>query len=242
MFLVDSVEKRCTGGKKRAVVLLSGGLDSAIACAMAANDGLDLYCLSFDYGQTLKGELERARKLARHYGAKEHKILQIGLASIGGSALTDPGIDIPTDRKENEMADIPSSYVPARNTIFLSIALAWAEVLDADHIYIGVNAVDYSGYPDCRPDFIEAYQFMADRATRRGVEGSPIRIATPLLHLSKSEIVRRGLELGVPYQYTWSCYTGGERPCGRCDSCILREKAFREVGVADPAMAEQRFS
>ena len=238
MFLAISVEERRPGDKKRAVVLLSGGLDSATACAMAANDGLELYCLSFDYGQTLKGELDCAGKLARHYGAKDHKILRLDLASIGGSALTDPSIDIPMDRDENEMADIPPSYVPARNTIFLSIALAWAEVLDADHIYIGVNAVDYSGYPDCRPDFIEAYQFMTDRATRRGVEGSPIRIATPLLHLSKSGIVRRGLELGVPYQYTWSCYTGGENPCGRCDSCVLRAKAFREAGVADPALAE----
>jgi len=238
MFLVDLVEERCSGGKKRAVVLLSGGLDSATACAMAANDGLDLYCISFDYGQTLKGELECARRIARHFGAKEHKILQIGLASIGGSALTDATIDIPKDRKENEMADIPPSYVPARNTIFLSVALAWAEVLDADHIFIGVNAVDYSGYPDCRPEFIEAYQFMADRATRRGVEGSPIRIATPLLHMSKSDIVRTGLELGVPYQHTWSCYTGGESPCGRCDSCVLRAKAFREAGCNDPALAE----
>jgi len=223
---------------KKAVVLLSGGLDSSTVCGLAAKENRKTYALSFDYGQTLKRELLYAKKIAAHFRITEHKIFQMDLAQIGGSALTDERIDIPLDRKEDEMRDIPLSYVPARNTIFLSIALGWAEVLGADSIYIGVNAVDYSGYPDCRPDYIDAYQKMADLATRRGVEGNPIRIKTPLLNLKKSEIILLGHELGVPYRYTWSCYSNGEQPCGRCDSCILREKAFHEADLPDPALVK----
>ncbi len=223
---------------KKAVILLSGGLDSSTVCALAAHENHETSALSFDYGQTLKRELMYAKKIAAHFRITEHKIFQMDLAKIGGSALTEDGINIPMDRKEEEMRDIPLSYVPARNTIFLSIALGWAEVLGADSIYIGVNAVDYSGYPDCRPEYIEAYQKMADLATRRGVEGDPITIKTPLLNMKKSEIIRLGHKLGVPYQFTWSCYSDQERPCGRCDSCILRKRAFHEAGLEDPAMGE----
>ena len=223
---------------KKAVVLLSGGLDSSTVCGLAASENHETYALSFDYGQTLKRELLYAKKIAAHFRISEHKIFQMDLAQIGGSALTDEGIDIPLDRNEDDMHNIPLSYVPARNTIFLSIALGWAEVLEADSIYIGVNAVDYSGYPDCRPGYIDAYQKMADLATRRGVEGDPITIKTPLLNMKKSEIISLGHELGVPYQYTWSCYSESELPCGRCDSCILRIKGFREAGLVDPALFE----
>ena len=235
-FLPDSMGNRDMNRRKRAVVLLSGGLDSSTACGIAAYNGLELFGLSFDYGQTLKKELECAQIIAAHFKVKEHKIINIDLTSIGGSALTDTSIEIPMDRTEEDMLNIPLSYVPARNTIFLSIALGWAEVLDADHIYIGVNAVDYSGYPDCRPDYIEAYQNMANKATRRGVDGRPIEIVAPLLYLKKSDIIKWGMELDVPYQHTWSCYTGSEGPCGRCDSCLLRARAFQEAGVMDPAM------
>ncbi len=185
----------------------------------------------------MRKELEYAEMISRHYDSLEHMVFEIDLTQIGGSALTDTGLEIPVNRSEADMKDIPVSYVPARNTIFLSIALAWAEVLDADSIHIGINAVDYSGYPDCRPEYIEAYQSMADRATRRGVEGFPVEIVTPLLNLSKVEIVRLGLELGVPYEYTWSCYSGDAKPCGRCDSCLLRARAFDELGVRDPALS-----
>ncbi|MDP7264413.1 MAG: 7-cyano-7-deazaguanine synthase QueC [Candidatus Thermoplasmatota archaeon] len=223
---------------KKAVVLLSGGLDSTTVCGIAASENHEIYALSFDYGQTLKRELFYAKKIAAHFRVVDHKIFQIDLAKIGGSALTDDLIEIPLDRKEDDMRDIPLSYVPARNTIFLSIALGWAEVLGADSIYIGVNAVDYSGYPDCRPGYIDAYQKMANLATRRGVEGDPVIIKTPLLHMKKSEIIRLGHELGVPYQYTWSCYSDSEWPCGRCDSCVLRKKGFHEAGLVDPALVE----
>jgi len=227
---------------KKALVLLSGGLDSSTVCALAAKENEKIFTLSFDYGQTLRKELEYAEKISRHYGSLEHMIFEIDLTQIGGSALTDTGLEIPVNRNESDMKNIPVSYVPARNTIFLSIALAWAEVLNADSIHIGVNAVDYSGYPDCRPEYIEAYQRMADRATRRGVEGFPVEIVTPLLNLSKIEIVRLGLKLGVPYEYTWSCYTGEAEPCGRCDSCLLRARAFDELGVRDPALSSYETS
>ncbi len=217
---------------KKAVCLLSGGLDSSTSIAIAKDEGYELYAISFDYGQLHSKELESARAVAEHYGVKEHIIYK--LANFGGSALVDREMEIPTDRSEEEMTDIPVSYVPARNTVFLSIALGWAEVLDADAIFIGVNAVDYSGYPDCRPEFIDAYQRMADLATKKGVEGGNIEIKAPLLEMSKAEIIRRGMELAVPYELTWSCYKGGEMACGRCDSCVLRLKGFREAGYTDP--------
>jgi len=217
---------------KKAVCLLSGGLDSSTSLAIADAEGYELYALSFDYGQLHSRELESARAIARHYRVKQHIVYR--LDNFGGSALLDENMEMPMDRDEEEMADIPASYVPARNTVFLSIALGWAEVLNADAIFIGVNALDYSGYPDCRPEFIEAYQKMADLATKKGVEGGRIEIRAPLLHLTKADIVRRGIELGVPYEKTWSCYRGGEKACGRCDSCILRLKGFREAGYRDP--------
>ncbi len=217
---------------KRAVCLLSGGLDSSTSIAIAKEEGYELYALSFDYGQLHRRELEAAKAIADHYGVREHVIYR--LANFGGSALVDGNMEMPMDRDEEEMTDIPISYVPARNTVFLSIALGWAEVLDADAIFIGVNALDYSGYPDCRPEFIEAYQRMADLATKKGVEGGKIEIKAPLLHMTKAEIIKKGMKLGVPYELTWSCYKGGEKACGRCDSCGLRLKGFREAGYSDP--------
>lgn len=222
---------------RRAVVLLSGGLDSATALAIARAEGFDAYALSFDYGQRHDRELDSARRVAAALGAREHLVLRLDLRAIGGSALT-ADIAVPKGRSVEAMGSgIPVTYVPARNTIFLSYALAWAEVLESQDIFIGVNALDYSGYPDCRPEFIEAFERMADLATRAGVEGtSRLRIHTPLIRLTKAEIVARGTALGVDFALTWSCYE--PRPdglaCGRCDSCLLREKGFREAGVRDP--------
>jgi 7-cyano-7-deazaguanine synthase len=222
---------------RRAVVLLSGGLDSATALAIARAEGFQTYALSFDYGQRHHRELDSARRVAAALGAKEHLVLRLDLRAIGGSALT-ADIAVPKGRSVEAMGSgIPSTYVPARNTIFLSHALAWAEVLECQDIFIGVNALDYSGYPDCRPEFIEAFERMATLATRAGVEGrSRLRIHTPLIRLTKAEIVARGTALGVDFGLTWSCYE--PRPdglaCGRCDSCLLREKGFREAGLRDP--------
>jgi 7-cyano-7-deazaguanine synthase len=222
---------------RRAVVLLSGGLDSATALAIARAEGFDAYALSFDYGQRHDRELDSARRVAAALGAREHLVLRLDLRAIGGSALT-ADIAVPKGRSVEAMGSgIPVTYVPARNTIFLSYALAWAEVLESQDIFIGVNALDYSGYPDCRPEFIEAFERMADLATRAGVEGtSRLRIHTPLIRLTKAEIVARGTALGVDFALTWSCYE--PRPdglaCGRCDSCLLREKGFREAGLRDP--------
>jgi len=218
--------------EKRAVVLLSGGLDSATALAIAAEQGYSCHVLSFDYGQRSQTELNAARAIATRVGVSEHRVLRLHLEDFGGSALTDTDIDVPEDQAEG----IPVTYVPARNTVFLSLALGWAEVLDADAIFIGVNAVDYSGYPDCRPEFIEAFERMANLATRRGVEGDPVRIETPLMHMTKADIIRRGVELGVDYALTLSCYQADAegRACGRCDSCRLRARGFEEAGVADP--------
>ncbi len=218
--------------QKKAVVLLSGGLDSATALAMARADGHEVYAMSFRYGQRHDIELEAAAAVARDRGVAEHRIADIDLAAFGGSALTDPDIDIP----ETASDGIPVTYVPARNTIFLAYALAWAEVLAADAIYLGVNAVDYSGYPDCRPEYIAAFERMANLATRRGVEGEPVTIEAPLIDWSKAEIIRRGTELGVDYARTISCYQADEqgRACGVCDSCRLRARGFADVGVADP--------
>ncbi len=218
--------------KTRAVVLLSGGLDSATVLAMAKAQGYDCYTLAFDYGQRHRSELFAAENVSRTGGALEHKVVKLDLSTIGGSALTDNSIAVPTEAG----IGIPVTYVPARNTVFLSIALGWAEVLDASHIFIGVNAVDYSGYPDCRPAYIEAFQTMANLATKAGVEGRPISIHTPLIALSKAEIVQRGIELGVDYAQTVSCYQANNdgRACGVCDSCRLRRDGFERAGVADP--------
>lgn len=217
---------------KKAVVLVSGGLDSATTLALAQEQGYACYAISFDYGQRHRCELEAASKVAQTAGVVEHKVISLNLDNIGGSALTDTAIAVPDQPTEG----IPVTYVPARNTVFLSLALAWAEVLAADAIFIGVNAVDYSGYPDCRPEFIAAFTRLAKLATKAGVEGHPIGVETPLIHLSKAEIVQQGLRLGVDYANTISCYDPDEagRACGRCDSCRLRAAGFKEAGVADP--------
>ncbi|MGH8398194.1 MAG: 7-cyano-7-deazaguanine synthase QueC [Gammaproteobacteria bacterium] len=219
---------------KKAVILLSGGLDSATTLAIASNDGYPCYALSFAYGQRHSVELAAAARIAKTFNAIEHKTIALDLSSIGGSALTDTRIEVP----ERPAVGIPITYVPARNTIFLSVALGWAEVLGAQDIFIGVNAVDYSGYPDCRPEFIAAFERVAELGTKAGVEGRPFHIHTPLMKLSKAEIIRRGMELGVDYALTVSCYTADAhgRACGRCDSCRLRQQGFRGAGVPDPAV------
>ena len=218
--------------KKRAVVLLSGGLDSATVLAIASSQGYDCYALSFDYGQRAQTELNAARSLVASLSAKEHRVFNLDLAQFGGSALTDSSIEVPSEAEEG----IPVTYVPARNTIFLSLALAWAEVLHADAIFIGVNAVDYSGYPDCRPEFIAAYEQMANLATRNGVTGEPFKIETPLIDLTKAEIIQKGSALGLDYSLTVSCYQSDDegRACGKCDSCQLRAKGFADAGIPDP--------
>jgi 7-cyano-7-deazaguanine synthase len=220
-----------------AVVLLSGGLDSATTLAIANAEGFAPHALSFKYGQRHAAELDAAGAVARQLGVVQHHIAEIDLRSMGGSALTSD-LAVPQDRSEQEIAaGIPVTYVPARNTIFLAFALGWCEVLEAGHIFIGVNAVDYSGYPDCRPEFIEAFERLANLATRAGVEGRRIRIHAPLIALTKAQIIRKGLELGVDFSLTRSCYTPDERgrACGRCDACVLRLKGFAEAGIADPA-------
>ncbi|HVO66753.1 MAG TPA: 7-cyano-7-deazaguanine synthase QueC [Syntrophales bacterium] len=226
------------GHHKKAIVLSSGGVDSMTAMAIAKLEGYDIYSLSFHYGQRHSQELEAAKKIAVSLGAKKHLIIDIDLRVFGGSALTD-SINVPKNRDESEMLkDIPITYVPARNTIFLSYALAWAEVLEVADIFIGVNAIDYSGYPDCRPEYIAAFENMANLATKAGVEGKTlVRIRTPLMHMSKAEIIRRGIELGVDYSITHSCYdpTPSGKACEHCDSCLLRKKGFREAGIIDPA-------
>jgi len=220
----------------KAVCLLSGGLDSATCLALARRQGYACYALSFDYGQRHKVELAAAARVAASLGAERHLTARIGLDLFGGSALTSD-IAVPKARSAAEMSHgIPITYVPARNTIFLSFALAWAEVLESSDIFIGVNALDYSGYPDCRPEYIEAYQRMANLATKAGVEGrTRLRIHTPLLRLSKAEIVKLGHELGLPFGLTYSCYDPAPegRPCGQCDACLLRAKGFQEAGIED---------
>jgi len=222
---------------KKAVVLSSGGLDSTTAMAIARYEGFEIYSLSFSYGQRHVFELEAAQKVADALGVTEHLVINIDLNKIGGSSLTDD-IDVPKERDEQAMTrEIPVTYVPARNTIFLSFALAWAEVLESSDIFIGVNAVDYSGYPDCRPEYIEAFERMANLATKAGVEGiTKIRIRTPLIHLTKAQIIQKGMELGVDYAFTNSCYDPSPQgmACGECDSCFLRKKGFKEAGVEDP--------
>jgi 7-cyano-7-deazaguanine synthase len=215
----------------RAVVLLSGGLDSATALAIAISQGFECYALSVHYGQRHTAELAAAAQIARHLGAREHRVMAVDLAGIGGSALTDPHIDVPLVPS----AGIPVTYVPARNTLFLSLALGWAEVLAAEAIFIGVNAVDYSGYPDCRPEFIRAFQSLARLATKAGVEGAEVGIHTPLIAWSKAQIIAAGAELGVNFAMTVSCYLAGVdgSACGRCDSCRLRAEGFTAAGLAD---------
>ena len=219
-------------GGGRAVVLLSGGLDSATVLAVARDRGYACYALSFDYGQRHRVELDAAARVCAQLGAEEHRVMEIPIGALGGSALTDTDIAVPEDGSDG----IPVTYVPARNTVFLALALAWAEVLSAEAIFIGVNAVDYSGYPDCRPEFIAAFQKLAGLATKQGVEGAPVTIEAPLVDMSKADIIRRGAELSVDYSQTVSCYQADEqgRACGRCDSCRFRREGFSAAGIDDP--------
>ncbi|MFH0859597.1 MAG: 7-cyano-7-deazaguanine synthase QueC [Candidatus Altiarchaeota archaeon] len=229
------------GGK--AVCLISGGLDSAVCAAIARDRGCEIYALTFDYGQQHRREVESAKKIAKFYKAREHMILDAGLGRFGGSSLTS-GDDVPQGKKFEEIKnsiEIPSTYVSARNTIFLSYALAYAETVDADSIYIGANHIDYSGYPDCRPEYFKAFQKMADLATKRAVEGKPVKIEHPIIELDKKAIVKLGIKLNVPFELTWSCYAGRKRACGRCDSCILRLNGFREAGIKDPIDYEKQM-
>lgn len=219
---------------EKAVVLVSGGLDSATTLAQAISEGYVCHALTVSYGQRHEAELQAASKLIGLLGAVEHKVVSLDLGTIGGSALTDRNIAVP----ENSGPGIPVTYVPARNTVFLSLALGWAEVLGSRHIFIGVNAVDYSGYPDCRPEFIAAFESMANLATKAGVEGTTFKIHTPLIHLTKAEIIRRGINFGVDYGLTVSCYAADEQghACGRCDACRLRRQGFIQAGIPDPTV------
>lgn len=227
---------------KKAVILVSGGLDSATTLAIAKEQGYECYAMSFNYGQRHQVELHSAKAISTEMGAVEHKVVALGLSDIGGSALTDDSIAVPQHASDEIEEGIPVTYVPARNTVFLSLALGWAEVLDADAIFIGVNAVDYSGYPDCRPEYIEAFQLMANLATKKGVEGKLIQIKTPLIHLSKAEIIQKGSALGVDYSKTLSCYAPDSegRACGLCDSCHLRQQGFEVASLPDPTIYTPR--
>jgi 7-cyano-7-deazaguanine synthase len=220
---------------KKAVVLLSGGLDSTVTLAIAKSEGHDVHALSFDYGQRHARELESAKRIAEYYDVKEHRLIELDLSKFGGSALTDEFTPIPEARKlEHVGKDIPTTYVPARNTILLSVALGYAEVVGADSIFIGANALDYSGYPDCRPEYFKAFQKVAELGTKIGTEGKSIQIEHPLIDMTKADIVKKGHELKAPLHLTWSCYKGGEKACGKCDSCLLRLKGFKEAGIDDP--------
>jgi len=224
----------------KAVVLVSGGLDSATTLAIAQQAGFDCHAISFDYGQRHRCELDAAQRVVKHAGVNVHKRVSLNLNEIGGSALTDPSIDVP----KHDTAGIPVTYVPARNTVFLALALGFAEVINASDIFIGVNAVDYSGYPDCRPEFIRAFEHLANLATRAGVEGKQFSIRAPLLHLTKAQIIQRGQGLGVDYSITISCYDpdGAGAACGRCDACRLRREGFLAAGVADPTVYQTEHS
>lgn len=217
---------------KKAVILLSGGLDSATVLAIAKAEGYECHTISFDYGQRHRAELIAAERISKQFGAVSHKVIKLGLGEIGGSALTDQNLEVPESLSEG----IPITYVPARNTVFLSLALGLAEVLEAQDIFIGVNAVDYSGYPDCRPEFIAAFEKMANLATKLGVEGKPFHIQAPLQNLSKAQIIQKGIACGVDYSLTVSCYQADDdgRACGKCDSCRLRAEGFKQAGVKDP--------
>lgn len=225
-----------SGSAPKAVILLSGGLDSATVLAIAKSKGYECHTISFDYGQRHRAELDSAQKLSIAMGAKSHRVMNIDMRAIGGSALTDSSIDVPTSGVDKD--EIPITYVPARNTVFMSYALALAEVLQADDIFIGVNAVDYSGYPDCRPEYISAYEIMANLATRAGVEGHKMHIQTPLIDLTKAQIIQQGIANGVDYSQTVSCYQADDlgRACGICDSCRLRKQGFTDAGIADPTL------
>ena len=222
---------------KKAVILLSGGLDSVTVLAMAKEQGFECYTLSFNYGQRHDVELVAAQKLSKQGGAVEHKVITIDLRSIGGSALTDTKIDVPEQIEEG----IPVTYVPARNTVFLSIALGWAEVLSAQAIFVGVNAVDYSGYPDCRPQFIEAFEHLANVATKASIEGQKLSIRAPLINMTKADIIQQGIRLGIDYSQTISCYQADSQghACGRCDSCRFRQQGFEQAGITDPTLYQQ---
>ncbi|MDC0429846.1 7-cyano-7-deazaguanine synthase QueC [Candidatus Thioglobus sp.] len=219
--------------QKKAVILLSGGLDSTTTLAIAKSQDFNCFALSFDYGQKQKSELDAAAKVAKEFNASEHRVMKISLSDIGGSALTDENIDVPDFVESDE---IPITYVPARNTIFLSYALAWAEVLDCQNIFIGVNALDYSGYPDCRQEYIDAFEVMANLATKQGVEGQKITIQTPLINLNKAQIIQQGIALGIDYAKTTTCYQANEKgeACGVCDACEYRKLGFQEAKIADP--------
>jgi len=224
--------------RPKAVVLLSGGLDSATVLAMASRDGYAVHALTVDYGQRHRVEIEHARRIASRQGVEEHRVIGLDMRPLGGSALTDASIEVPKGRADEEIArGIPVTYVPARNTIFLALALAWAESLEAQAVFIGVNSLDYSGYPDCRPEFLRAFESLAGLATRAGLEGRGPRILAPLIHLRKAEIVREAVALGVDLRSTFSCYAPGPsgEACGRCDACRLRARGFSEAGVEDPA-------
>jgi len=224
---------------QKAVVLLSGGLDSATCAAIAARERT-VTALTFDYGSVHSIEIDAAKTIARHLEIIDHVIVKVGLDVIGGSSLTDPEIPVDTDPTHNEIGKhIPTSYVPARNIIFLSLGVALAEVRGVDEVYIGANAVDYSGYPDCRPEFIDAFQNVIAKGTKKGVEGRPVKITTPLLQMSKADIIRKGEELGVPFELTRTCYSGGEKACGRCEACVLRLAGFEEAGFDDPIEYER---
>jgi 7-cyano-7-deazaguanine synthase len=225
---------------KKAVVLLSGGLDSATCCAFARRDGFTLYAMSFSYGQRHSVELDAAKRVASFFNVADHKIVTIDLRAFGGSSLTSDLLDVPQNRDIEPDSGIPNTYVPARNTIFLSFALGWAEVTGCDDLYIGVNAVDYSGYPDCRPEYIDAFSKVANLATKKSVEGNRFTIHTPLISLTKADIIKSGLAMGVDYSITHSCYKPSfdGKACGKCDSCMLRHKGFVDAGVADPTIYE----
>jgi len=224
---------------RKAVVLLSGGLDSCTAAAMARAEGYRLFALSFDYGQRHDRELQAARDVAAALRVEEHRVLRLPIGELGGSSLTDPSVDVPDAPPAAQIGmQIPSTYVPARNTIFLAFALASAEVAHADTIMIGANALDYSGYPDCRPEYLEAFERMADLATRAGVEGRGVRIWAPLLSMTKKDIVEAAVAVDAPLHLTWSCYRGGDKACGTCESCVLRRKGFAEAGREDPLAYE----
>jgi 7-cyano-7-deazaguanine synthase len=224
----------------RAVVLLSGGLDSCTVAARAVQDGLDVHALSFDYAQRHRKELECARAVARRLGLREHKVLRLPLGELGGSSLTDGRLAVPdAPADERSIGErIPNTYVPARNTVFLAFALAYAETRGCAEVHIGANALDSSGYPDCRPEFLEAFETVARLGTKQGAEGAPLRIVAPLLRMNKADIVRAAVAAKAPLELTWSCYRGGDEACGRCESCVLRLRGFREAGVADPIAYE----
>lgn len=219
---------------ERAVVLLSGGLDSAICAAIASKDH-EVYALTFDYGSRHSKEISSAKSLAKHLAMKKHLIVKVDLAAIGGSSLLDENAPVTTTTKKKDIGkDIPSTYVPARNLTFLSMGVAFAEAVGAVKLFIGANAIDYSGYPDCRPEFISAFQNAVNKGTKCGVNGKPVKIIAPLIDLSKAEIIKKGKELGVPFEKTWTCYLGGKKACGKCEACVLRLAGFREAGLRDP--------